>query len=318
MPKSDKEYREQRELVEKENQESNDEIYEKFTWKIDNFSRLTNKVYHEHFVLAGYPWRVNLYPLGIHVVKSLSIYLEAMQTANMSQGWSRDVKFKLIVFDQLNTNRTITKDFDHEFNAKVNDKGSKSFMTLTELHNPNNGFLVKDTCIIGVEVFVRKSTHEKRVNQTVNLTTSLESHQTGHMEVETHSPFRDADDAELVFTLLGRVLHFLNIRKVKDMNEQACKELQDLWDELVEFRYDLTWLEPRVQSALGMKSYVERAMEVEKLKENVVVLKLETERLEAKLVAAEVNLEVERELLKEKGFKEMDLDSKLGCGSWRP
>ncbi|CAJ2632159.1 unnamed protein product [Trifolium pratense] len=160
-------------------------------------------------------------------------------------------------------------------------------MTLTELHNPNNGFLVKDTCIIGVEVFVRKSTHEKRVNQTVNLTTSLGIHQTGHMEVETHSPFRDADDAELVFTLLGRVLHFLNIRKVKDMNEQACKELQDLWDELVKFRYDLTWLEPRVQSALGMKSYVERAMEVEKLKENVVVLKLETERLEAKLVAAE-------------------------------
>jgi MFS superfamily sulfate permease-like transporter len=201
-------------------------------------------------------------------------------------------------------------EFDHEFNAKVSDRGSKSFMTLTELHDPINGFLVNDACIIGVEIFIRKSTHEKQVNQTVNLTVN-------DMEVETHSSSRDAD-AELVFGLLGRVLYFLNNRKVKDMNEQACKELQDLWDELKKFKYDLTWLEPHVQSALGMKSYVERAMEVEKLKENVVVLKLETEKLEAKLVAAKLNLEVERDLLKGKGFKEMDLDSELGCGSWKP
>jgi hypothetical protein len=61
-----------------------------------------------------------------------------------------------------------------------------------------------------------------------------------------------------------------------------------------------------------MKSYAERAMQVEKLKESVVVLKLETEKLEAKLVAAELNLDVESDLLKAKGIKEIDSDSEFG------
>ncbi|MCI09125.1 ubiquitin carboxyl-terminal hydrolase family protein [Trifolium medium] len=125
-------------------------------------------------------------------------------------------------------------------------------------------------------------------------------------------------DAELVFAALGKVLYFLKTRKVKDMNEQACKDLQVFWDDLKKFKFDLTWLEPYVQFALGMKSYVERVMQVEKLKEDVVVLKLETERLEAKLVTAEVNLDVEKDLLKAKGFNEIDLDSELGCGSLKP
>jgi hypothetical protein len=41
-----------------EHQESSGEIFEKFTWKIGNFSRLNNvdKIYSEPFVLGGYPW----------------------------------------------------------------------------------------------------------------------------------------------------------------------------------------------------------------------------------------------------------------------
>jgi hypothetical protein len=69
-----------------------------------------------------------------------------------------------------------------------------------------------------------------------------------------------------VFAAVGRVLYFLKTRKVKDMNEKGCKDLQVLWDELQTFKFDLTWLEPHVQSALGMKSYAERAMQVEKVK----------------------------------------------------
>ena len=53
--------------------------------------------------------RILMFPKGNDVDNSLSIYLEAMQTANMSKGWSRDVKFKLLVFNQINTNMTITR-----------------------------------------------------------------------------------------------------------------------------------------------------------------------------------------------------------------
>jgi hypothetical protein len=64
-----------------------------------------------------------------------------------------------------------------------------------------------------------------------------------------------------VSAALGRVIYFLKTRKVKDMNDQACKELQILWDELEKFQFDLTWLEPQVQAALGMKNYVEKALD---------------------------------------------------------
>lgn len=64
------------------------------------------------------------------------------------------------------------------------------------------------------------------------------------------------------------------------------------------FGFDLTWLEPHVESTLGMENYVKKAIEVEKLK--------------AKLVAAETNLDAERETLKSKGFQVRDLDAELG------
>ncbi|MCI59626.1 ubiquitin carboxyl-terminal hydrolase family protein, partial [Trifolium medium] len=71
------------------------------------------------------------------------------------------------------------------------------------------------------------------------------------------------------------------------MNEQACKDLQMLWEELETFRFDLTWLEPHVQSALGMKIYVENAVQMEQLKKNVESLTLEMERLKTKLATVE-------------------------------
>jgi hypothetical protein len=137
------------EFVEMKHEQSSVEKFEKFTWKIKNFSRLnTNEaVCSEPFVLGGYPWydilmnefrhvriywicwfkfayfnlllfclrRICLYPRGYKVDNYLSIFLEAVKTANMSKGWSRDVKFKLLVFNQHNTNMSITKGIVHIF-----------------------------------------------------------------------------------------------------------------------------------------------------------------------------------------------------------
>ncbi|PNX84615.1 ubiquitin carboxyl-terminal hydrolase family protein [Trifolium pratense] len=325
--------------------------------------------------------RIQLLPKGYAYEKEevdedendyLSIYLEAVKTTNMAEGWSRYVKYKLVIFNQLNSNRTISEEGKQDFNAAEGGVwGFPSFMTLTELHDPEMGFIVKDACIIGAEVFVFKSTLEKPMNRAASFTISVASgNQNGDVEVEvpmpnpevqdpkleTISPVSTHIDAELfspsieelmhfstvgqleevcsdtpslierphkrsrkfndlVFAALGRVLYFLKTRKVKDMNDQACKELQIFWDELKKFKIDLTWLEPQVQSALGMKSFVEKALQVENLKENIVVIELEADRLKAKLAAAEVSLDVERDLLKAKDIKERDLDSELGSGS---
>ena len=82
------------------------------------------------------------------------------------------------------------------------------------------------------------------------------------------------------------------------------------------FRFDLTWLEPHVQSALAMKTCIERAVRVKRTREDVTALEMETKRLKAKMIQAEVDLEIaRRNLMKEKeGFEECDLDAELGYG----
>ncbi|QHO26264.1 hypothetical protein HN51_023434 [Arachis hypogaea] len=100
------------------------------------------------------------------------------------------------------------------------------------------------------------------------------------------------------------------------MDEEACSHLQILWEELETFRFNLTWLEPHVQSALGMKNYMERSAKVKSVKENVAALEMEMKKLKAMVAAVEVDLEMaRRELVKvEEGFEEIDLDGELGYG----
>ncbi|KAL1331739.1 hypothetical protein AAHE18_12G208500 [Arachis hypogaea] len=122
--------------------------------------------------------------------------------------------------------------------------------------------------------------------------------------------------SEWAFTALGRVLHFLKTKKVRDMDEEASSHLQILSEELKTFRFDLTWLEPHVQSALSMKNYMERSAEVKIVKENVAALEMEMKKLKAMVADVEVDLEMaRRELVKvEEGFEERDLDGELGYG----
>ena len=48
------------------------------------------------------------------------------------------------------------KDTQHWFDARESDWGFISFMPLSELYDPGRGFLVSDTCIVEVEVVVRR------------------------------------------------------------------------------------------------------------------------------------------------------------------
>ncbi|OIV90444.1 hypothetical protein TanjilG_01922 [Lupinus angustifolius] len=276
-----------------ENQQRSDETAETFTWTIKNFSKLLKKLYSENFFIGGHPWRILMFPKGNNV-DYLSIYLDAGDSANLPYGWSRFAKFKLSLINKVNSKRTKTLETEHEFNAKEDDWGFTSFMPLNEIWDPSKGFIVDDTCIIEAEIFVTKREHENQVDQAA--------------KTATVTPLSKQINA------LGRVLHFLKTKKVKDMNDVLFMDLQTLWEELETFKFDLTWLEPHVQSALGMKSYMERAAEVKKMKENVTVREMEIKRLKAKMAAAEIDLEIaKRDLVKaEEGFEERDLDGELG------
>ena len=121
------------------------------------------------------------------------------------------------------------------------------------------------------------------------------------------------------FTALGRVLHFLKTRKAKDMTENACQQLQVLWEELETFRFDLAWLKPRVENALNMKNYTQRVERVKRLKDKVKASERKMESLSAELNVESVNLEVAKKELgkakEEEDFEGRNLDTELGYGS---
>ncbi|XP_031380387.1 ubiquitin carboxyl-terminal hydrolase 12-like isoform X1 [Punica granatum] len=128
----------------------------RFTWTIENFSRLnTKKLYSDIFVVGGYKWRILIFPKGNNV-DHLSIYLDVADSATLPYGWSRYAHFSLAVINQIHNKFSVRKETQHQFNARESDWGFTSFMALGELYNPGRGYLVNDTCIIEADVAVRR------------------------------------------------------------------------------------------------------------------------------------------------------------------
>ncbi|OAY52179.1 ubiquitin C-terminal hydrolase 13 isoform X3 [Manihot esculenta] len=128
----------------------------RFTWKIENFTRLnTRKHYSDIFVVGDYKWRVLIFPKGNNV-DFLSMYLDVADSANLPYGWSRYAQFSLAVVNQINPKYTIRKDTQHQFNARESDWGFTSFTPLSELYDPSRGYIVNDTLIVEAEVLIRR------------------------------------------------------------------------------------------------------------------------------------------------------------------
>ncbi|KAJ1404792.1 TRAF-like [Sesbania bispinosa] len=81
----------------------------RFTWTINDFSRLPEKVYSSSFFVGGHKWRILLFPKGNNV-DYLSMYLDVTDSETMPHGWSRPAHFSLAVVNQVNNNYTIRKD----------------------------------------------------------------------------------------------------------------------------------------------------------------------------------------------------------------
>ncbi|KAH0451894.1 hypothetical protein IEQ34_019193 [Dendrobium chrysotoxum] len=139
-----------------ENQQLEDPPSSRFTWTIENFSRLSvKKHYSEIFVVGGYKWRILIFPKGNNV-DHLSMYLDVADSANLPYGWSRYAQFSLAVINQANIKYTIRKDTQHQFNSRESDWGFTSFMPLSDLYDPLRGYLVNDLVVVEAEVVVRK------------------------------------------------------------------------------------------------------------------------------------------------------------------
>ncbi|XP_057507402.1 ubiquitin C-terminal hydrolase 13-like isoform X2 [Actinidia eriantha] len=139
-----------------DSQQVEDPQTSRFTWRIENFSRLnTKKLYSDIFVAGSYKWRILIFPKGNNV-DHLSMYLDVADSTSLPYGWSRYAQFSLAVVNQIHNKYSARKDTQHQFTAGESDWGFTSFMPLGELYDPGRGYLLNDTCIIEAEVAVRR------------------------------------------------------------------------------------------------------------------------------------------------------------------
>ncbi|KAI3914508.1 hypothetical protein MKW92_004447 [Papaver armeniacum] len=133
--------------------ENQDPPSSKFTWKIENFSKLDPKKHHsDAFSVGDSKWRVLLFPRGNNV-DYLSIYLAVAEWDDLPLGWIRCAQFSLSVVNQINNEDTVREDTQaYKFSAQHIDLGHPRFMPLGELNDPYKGYIVDDTCIIEAEV----------------------------------------------------------------------------------------------------------------------------------------------------------------------
>ncbi|KAM0846886.1 hypothetical protein ACQ4PT_055394 [Festuca glaucescens] len=93
-----------------ENQQIEDPPISRFTWTIENLSRVNaKKLYSETFVVGSFKWRVLIFPRGNNV-EFLSMYLDVADSSVLPYGWTRYAQFSLSVVNQIHSKFTIRKD----------------------------------------------------------------------------------------------------------------------------------------------------------------------------------------------------------------
>ena len=152
---------------------NSDPLKGQYTWRIENFSQLPDRVTSDVFEIGGYQWNLLLFPRGNQSSKgqNMSLYL-AVAEDNDGESFSRSAAFTLTLVshngesevDMSTTTTDVTKEGHyqkesrHVFTNDQNDWGFTNFASLAAvLGSPGqkkSGFCVNDTVVIKVDVHV--------------------------------------------------------------------------------------------------------------------------------------------------------------------
>ncbi|KAK0572438.1 hypothetical protein LWI29_031507 [Acer saccharum] len=141
----------------------------KFTWRIDNFTRLKDLlkkrkitglcIKSRRFQIGNRDCRLIVYPRGQSQPPChLSVFLEVMDSRNTSSDWSCFVSHRLSVVNQRMEEKSVTKESQNRYSKAAKDWGWREFVTLTSLFDQDSGFLVQDTVVFSAEVLILKET----------------------------------------------------------------------------------------------------------------------------------------------------------------
>ncbi|XP_043699608.1 uncharacterized protein LOC122650289 isoform X2 [Telopea speciosissima] len=141
----------------------------KFTWRIENFTRLKDLlkkrkitglcVKSRRFQIGNRDCRLIVYPRGQSQPPChLSVFLEVTDSRNTSSDWSCFVSHRLSVVNQRMEDKSVTKESQNRYSKAAKDWGWREFVTLTSLFDQDSGFLVQDTVVFSAEVLILKET----------------------------------------------------------------------------------------------------------------------------------------------------------------
>ncbi|PON60895.1 E3 ubiquitin-protein ligase SIN-like [Parasponia andersonii] len=96
-----------------------------------------------------------------NVENYISLYLVIAELDNLPPCWGVNVNFKLFVYDQIKDRYLTVQDADgavKRFYAMKTEWRFEKLLSLESFKDPANGYLVKDSCVFGMEVFVIRNT----------------------------------------------------------------------------------------------------------------------------------------------------------------
>ncbi|KAF5726253.1 hypothetical protein HS088_TW23G00995 [Tripterygium wilfordii] len=141
----------------------------KFTWRIENFTRLKDLlkkrkitglcIKSRRFQIGNRDCRLIVYPRGQSQPPChLSVFLEVTDSRNNSCDWSCFVSHRLSVVNQRMEEKSVMKESQNRYSKAAKDWGWREFVTLTSLFDQDSGFLVQDAVVFSAEVLILKET----------------------------------------------------------------------------------------------------------------------------------------------------------------
>ncbi|XP_031256349.1 uncharacterized protein LOC116114342 [Pistacia vera] len=142
-----------------------------YTVTIQLFSLLSKnaeKYESAEFEAGGYKWKLVLYPNGNkskNVADYISLYLAIADASLLPPGWEVSAVFRFFLLDQNLNNHPIVQDLQgkqRRFRRLKPEWGFDQFIPIKVFTDDSKGFLVDDTCKVGVQVFVSKESSTGR------------------------------------------------------------------------------------------------------------------------------------------------------------
>ncbi|CAI9772917.1 unnamed protein product [Fraxinus pennsylvanica] len=141
----------------------------KFTWRIENFTRLKDLlkkrkitglcIKSRRFQIGNRDCRLIVYPRGQSQPPChLSVFLEVTDSRIANGDWSCFVSHRLSVVNQRMEDKSVMKESQNRYSKAAKDWGWREFVTLTSLFDQDSGYLVQDTVVFSAEVLILKET----------------------------------------------------------------------------------------------------------------------------------------------------------------